>query len=316
MGLIKSSALWLFTILNRESILKNLVDISPGIFLSYLQKKQANDECILLWETSKLRNFLSAYSLSIQPSRVEVAVKEINNILTEDSKGENISYTEALDEIDKEIKSLGFVNVWGDKRGIMYNLLNLAIHPVLIKRVLHLFSIPPFSEIDALLLLKKECPYKVYSREEVLGFLIKSSYEKMQTIGFHQNLNLDNCRKWKDKITILDDDIYGFLNIRVKKAKIITNNDYGWSIIIDTTKGSIIGSEGHLLFGNTQIYAPDLFRWVKILADRFSDDLGILSLLLSGAIATWILQMGDTRVISKHQDKILLFLKSCALLSP
>ncbi len=314
----KSVALWLYLSLDKE-ILSDL-ELSVVSIYSYLKSKNFKDEIDIFLESTKLHRVLSFDGLSRNPIKTKTVVNDIKRYAN--AVEVKLDIIEAIDEICNLVGNIEISRSWGDKRGIVYQLFQMGLHPLLIKETIRSLTVPPINEIDFYLLLKRDYPYTRYSRVHVLESM--SSYyirDRNFTKGSKENTKekqgsmFDALKQIKGVVTEIEQEIYNLLTFKVEEAQVKSISSLGWVILLKNSKENIVGADGKLLLREKELYSPYLFRWLKNLTDRY-EDLDVLSLLVNGAIATWILQMGDTRVISKYQDKILLFLKSCALLSP
>lgn len=98
------------------------------------------------------------------------------------------------------------------------------------------------------------------------------------------------------------------LNVNAKSEK------WGHNFIVEFPEKAIVGVDGVISFitdnGKAELKDWVLFGWIKKLIERYSDNTELLSVLLSGAIATWILQQGDMEVAQKTSQRIEAFIKS------
>ena len=110
--------------------------------------------------------------------------------------------------------------------------------------------------------------------------------------------------------------IYDFLNPKRILRATQKVEPFGITIVIEYINCSIVATDGKVFFsgdwGNIDIKDWVLFDWIKKIVSTTFDDESIMSLLISGAIATYLLQQGDIRIVENHQNKVKTFLKFLA----
>ena len=108
--------------------------------------------------------------------------------------------------------------------------------------------------------------------------------------------------------------IYNFIAPRKVLNVVSKTEKWGHNFIVEFPEKAIVGVDGMVSFitedDRAEVKDWVLFEWIKKIVDRYADNRDMLSLLLAGAISTWILQQGDLRVLRLSNQRIEAFLKA------
>ena len=108
--------------------------------------------------------------------------------------------------------------------------------------------------------------------------------------------------------------VYDFIAPRKVFRVVSKTEKWGHTFVIEFPERAIVGVDGMVSFisENDRAEVKDwvLFGWIKKLIDLYADNTDLLSILIAGAVATWILQQGDLRVLKLANPRIEVFLKA------